>query len=141
MLLVQQFRPPVDAMTVELPAGLIDAGESAEAAALRELKEETGFVGTVASRSSSLAMSPGLTDEAVQLVVVHVDIDRPENRAPKQELEETEDIRVRRVPIMRLKEALDEMVGQEGCVPIMGLYTLAVGLQQAQVLGQAAGRP
>jgi 8-oxo-dGTP pyrophosphatase MutT (NUDIX family) len=141
MLLVQQVRPPVDAMTVELPAGLIDAGESAEAAALRELKEETGFVGTVASRSSSLAMSPGLTDEAVQLVVVHVDIDRPENRAPKQELEETEDIRVRRVPIMRLKEALDEMVGQEGCVPIMGLYTLAVGLQQAQVLGQAAGRP
>jgi len=36
-LVVQQFRPPVNAVTVELPAGLIDAGESAEVAALREL--------------------------------------------------------------------------------------------------------
>lgn len=35
-LLVQQFRPPMKAVTVELPAGLIDPGESAETAALRE---------------------------------------------------------------------------------------------------------
>ena len=37
LLLVQQFRPPVGAVTVELPAGLIDAGETAEMAALREV--------------------------------------------------------------------------------------------------------
>lgn len=40
-LLVKQFRPPTGAMCLEFPAGLIDSGESAEAAALRELKEET----------------------------------------------------------------------------------------------------
>ena len=62
MLLVTQYRPPVQAVTVELPAGLIDAGETPEAAALRELTEETGYVGTVASVSPVLAMSPGLTD-------------------------------------------------------------------------------
>ena len=38
MLLVQQFRPPVDAITVELPAGLIDPGETAERAAVREVR-------------------------------------------------------------------------------------------------------
>ena len=37
MLLVHQFRPPVNAVTVELPAGLIDPGETAEVAALREV--------------------------------------------------------------------------------------------------------
>ena len=37
-LLVQQYRPPVDAVTVELPAELIDEGETAEEAALRELR-------------------------------------------------------------------------------------------------------
>ena len=42
-LLVRQFRPPVNAYTLELPAGLIDAGESASEAALRELREETGM--------------------------------------------------------------------------------------------------
>ena len=74
MLLVTQFRPPVNRKTVELPAGLIDAGESAEQAALRELREETGYVGTIASCSPTLCMSPGLTDESVQLVVVEVDM-------------------------------------------------------------------
>jgi len=36
---------------IEVPAGLIDAGETAEQAAVRELKEETGYVGTVSESS------------------------------------------------------------------------------------------
>ena len=32
---------------IEVPAGLVDAGESAEEAAIRELREETGYIGTV----------------------------------------------------------------------------------------------
>lgn len=47
ILLVTQFRPPVNASVVEMPAGLIDAGEEgdegARRAALRELREETGY--------------------------------------------------------------------------------------------------
>ena len=46
--------------------------ETAEAAALRELREETGYAGRVLSVSPALAMSPGLTDESVRLVVVEV---------------------------------------------------------------------
>jgi len=37
-LLVSQFRPPVGKLTFEFPAGLIDEGETAEQAAVRELK-------------------------------------------------------------------------------------------------------
>lgn len=44
-------RPPLDAYTVEFPAGLIDKGESAETAAARELKEETGEVQQAVERS------------------------------------------------------------------------------------------
>ena len=47
-LLVRQFRPPMNGETIELPAGLVDADEDPIVAALRELKEETGYVGTVA---------------------------------------------------------------------------------------------
>jgi ADP-ribose pyrophosphatase len=42
LLLVRQFRPVVESMTLELPSGLIDAGETPEACARRELIEETG---------------------------------------------------------------------------------------------------
>ncbi|MCE1203547.1 MAG: NUDIX hydrolase [Holophagaceae bacterium] len=44
LLVVEQFRHGIDAATLEIPGGGCDAGESPEAAARRELREETGFV-------------------------------------------------------------------------------------------------
>lgn len=45
VLLVEQYRPGVDKNMFEVVAGLIDPGESPLDAALRELKEETGYSG------------------------------------------------------------------------------------------------
>ena len=47
VVLQKQYRPPLDKVVIEIPAGLIDEGETAEQAAIRELKEETGYVGKV----------------------------------------------------------------------------------------------
>lgn len=47
LVLQKQYRPPVAKVCVEVPAGLIDAGETPEECALRELREETGYYGEV----------------------------------------------------------------------------------------------
>jgi ADP-ribose pyrophosphatase len=45
IVLQKQWRPPVNATVIEVPAGLMDPDESAETCAIRELKEETGYIG------------------------------------------------------------------------------------------------
>ena len=57
MLIVRQFRPPLMKDLLELPAGLVDAGESCSQAALRELKEETGSLTTPSSNAVMGALS------------------------------------------------------------------------------------
>ncbi len=51
LLLQKQFRPPINKVVIEVPAGLVDEGETAEQSAVRELREETGYVGTVEETS------------------------------------------------------------------------------------------
>ena len=130
-VLVSQFRPPVGQYVLELPAGLVDEHESAETTALRELAEETGYVGQVAGSNPvtpGLPLSPGLSDETVRLVRVVVDLDAPENRTPKQTLEGSEFITVMRVRKRGLRRALDDLA-RAGYHVFAGLYTLALGME------------
>jgi ADP-ribose pyrophosphatase len=43
ILLVSQYRPAIEMMTLELPSGHVDGGEDSDTAVRRELLEETGF--------------------------------------------------------------------------------------------------
>jgi len=129
-ILVEQFRPPVNSYTVEFPAGLIDKDETPEQAALRELREETGYVGeackTVPKVSRSTCMSPGLTDESVHIVVVMVDLDNPYNKDPQPNPDDGEFVQMKRVS---LKSGLQQMLEQGSSMPIEGLYLFAVGFE------------
>jgi ADP-ribose pyrophosphatase len=58
-MIILQYRPPVEAYCVEFPAGLIDEGETPEQAAVRELKEETGYEGKVCEITPPLCNQPG----------------------------------------------------------------------------------
>lgn len=131
-LLVEQYRPPLKRTTLEFPAGLIDEGETVADAALRELREETGFVGEKCTIpplvSRPVAMSPGLTNEAVHIVVVEVDLENPYNHGtPKPQLDDGEHCTVIRLPLTEgLKTVLDD---ETNAMPIMGLYMFALGLE------------
>lgn len=127
-LLVLQFRPPVNAITVEWPAGLIDAHESAEEAAVRELYEETGYKGEVVSSSPSVAADPGMSSATIRLCMVDV-VDEG-GEAPEQHLEEGEEIVRVRVPLAELAERL-EGYASEGYVVAAKLWHWAAGVRFA----------
>ncbi len=71
VLLVEQYRVPLKARTLELPAGLVgdeQAGEAIEAAAARELAEETGYRPAHVEAIGRFASSPGMVSETFTLV-------------------------------------------------------------------------
>jgi ADP-ribose pyrophosphatase len=70
LLLISQFRVPVGRTVVEIPAGLAGDGadESWEAAAARELREETGWTAENFEKLTEGPTSAGLTSECVMLV-------------------------------------------------------------------------
>jgi 8-oxo-dGTP pyrophosphatase MutT (NUDIX family) len=94
LLLVRQYRPPVDGFVLEFPAGLVDAGETPEQAAVREVLEETGYHGQVRWLGPQTCSSPGMTSEGVLLVLMEVDETLPENRCPTASPAEGEEIEV-----------------------------------------------
>lgn len=73
-LLVSQYRPLLDAVTIEFPAGLMDIpGESVIKTAARELMEETGYGAEsyqhILGGDKGFVISAGLSDERHHLVV------------------------------------------------------------------------
>lgn len=71
VLLVEQFRVPLGANCLELPAGLIGddtEGERLEDAAARELEEETGYRAARIERIGEFFSSPGMVSESFFLV-------------------------------------------------------------------------
>uniref|UniRef100_A0A8B9C7H1 ADP-sugar pyrophosphatase n=1 Tax=Anser brachyrhynchus TaxID=132585 RepID=A0A8B9C7H1_9AVES len=88
VVLVKQFRPPINGYCLEFPAGLIEENETAESAALRELEEETGYKGEVVECTPALCLDPGLSNSTTHIVSVTINGDEAENTRPKQKLGE-----------------------------------------------------
>ena len=88
IILVKQFRFPINMYSIEFPAGLIDEGETPVQTALRELVEETGYNGEVTSVSPPLCTSAGITSEIIYMVDIKV------TSNGGQRLDDTEEIEV-----------------------------------------------
>ncbi|WP_425061141.1 ADP-ribose pyrophosphatase [Sporomusa carbonis] len=67
VIMVRQFRHPVQQVILEVPAGKLDPGERPEACALRELAEETGFVANKLRKLTSMYTTPGFSNEIIHL--------------------------------------------------------------------------
>jgi 8-oxo-dGTP pyrophosphatase MutT (NUDIX family) len=70
LVLVRQFRYGTDAFSIEIPGGVMDPGEEAVAAGVRELREESGFVGTNARLLGTVHPNPAMQNNRCHLVLV-----------------------------------------------------------------------
>ena len=69
VLMVRQFRHPVGAILLEVPAGKLDAGEEPDRCAFRELEEETGHRAGSMELRASIFTGPGFTDEVIHIYI------------------------------------------------------------------------
>lgn len=67
IVFVRQYRYPVQKVLYELPAGKLDIGELPEACALRELREETGYVASKLEKLTSIFTVPAFCDEVIHI--------------------------------------------------------------------------
>lgn len=131
VVMVKQFRPPLGSYTLEFPAGLIDEGESVETAALRELKEETGYKGEVVRVTPVTCLDPGLSNCTVQTVLVNINGDEMENINPTQQLGDGEFVEVILLPLDEFQTKIDELLKKEKIVVDAKVYIFAMGMVQA----------
>jgi ADP-ribose pyrophosphatase len=101
--LVRQDRIAAGGKVLELPAGMLEAGESPLAAARRELHEETGLHGGEWVEVAAFYTSPGFTDEKIHLfIATHLE---QGDAAP----EATEDLELVRVPLDQVPSLVEEV--------------------------------
>ena len=121
VILVEQFRPPVNASVIEFPAGLAGdiAGQEEEelkTAALRELEEETGYQAGTTIPLGSTVSSAGLTDESVHFFLA-LDLKKVSEGGG----DESEDITVHAVPFSEIDQWLEAAVNR-GCLLDSRIY-------------------
>ena len=103
IVLVRQLRQAVRRELLELPAGTLDTGEDALAAARRELEEETGFHGGDWTAGPQFFSAPGFCTELMHLFFAQ------EVEPGVQALEADEDLEVVLVPSGDVPELLGEV--------------------------------
>ncbi len=115
-VLVRQYRPPLERMELGLPAGLVEEGEKPEAAARRELLEETGYSGGEWEPLGTLASSPSLKDNWAYLFLA-----RGVEEVAPPDPDEHELVETVRVPIGELLGLIraGEIVSSSGVAAVM----------------------
>ena len=96
VLLVRQYRYAAGQSLLEIPAGGLEAGETPDETAQRELQEEIGYVSKNLRALGGLYSSPGFCDEFLYLYSAR---DLVVSSLPG---DEDEDIRVERIPMSRV---------------------------------------
>jgi len=120
LVLVQQYRPAIEAYTLELPSGHVDVGETPFAAAVRELTEETGYAANTIDEMAVIFPEPGRMSNRLFCFFAKVkfssNIWQPEPGL--------EPITIRRKELLRSIESSSPMLKHANCLACIGIATM-----------------
>ena len=105
VIIIKQYRAPLDRELWEFPAGRLNEGESAEDAARRECEEEIGVAPHRLERMRSLYPAPGFCDE--ELIFFRVSDLRPPAPGSPHRPDEDEDITARTVSVAEARAMVE----------------------------------
>jgi ADP-ribose pyrophosphatase len=101
IILVEQFRKPIEKSILELPAGKIEKGEDIELCGIRELEEETGYRAKEFKYLGKVVSSPGFCDEYIYIYMAEGLYKGQDNLGDEDEF-----INVREIKIDKIKEMI-----------------------------------
>ena len=84
IILIRQFRPAAGRILYELPAGTLMEGETLDACAARELKEETGYLAGTLSKLFNCYLAPGYSTEIIHFYLA-ADLEQIEHKTEPDE--------------------------------------------------------
>ena len=119
IVLVRQFRKPVEEALLEIPAGKLDEGENPETCAMRELEEETGFRAGKLEKIFKFFPSPGFSDECIHLFKA------AELQKGKMNLEHDELIETVILTLSEIVKLIEEGKIKDGKTIIAAFYLLS----------------
>jgi ADP-ribose pyrophosphatase len=93
-VLLRQYRQAIENSVLGFCAGAAPRGTNPEVEALRELREETGYVGRIVGSSGPLKVNVGMSNDDQYIMSAEIDENDPRNLFPQQELEPAEEIDV-----------------------------------------------
>lgn len=102
IILVEQYRKPVEKKLIEIPAGKIEINEEPKETAIRELIEETGYKAGKMEYILEFYTSPGFTNEKIYLFLA------TELEYVEENPGEDEYIQVKKTPIEKLVDMIDK---------------------------------
>lgn len=137
IVLIRQYRPALQAYTVEFPTGLVEAGEDGPDAAMRVLKRETGWHGTVTHMSNAFAVDPGCSSAVARYATVKINGDSFENENYKPTPAEGEFVELLMVPFSEIHATL-ERCAKEGNIIDSRVACWAIGLAMGLKVAQDA---